>query len=1040
MRTAFLIDLPLVVLLFALAAHAAAQSGPNELKNAEALLEWLQQAPESQSEETDQDQNVQSSAIKAFEREAGNLNDEQLATRWVALLKTALEDEAKAADEGEVFGFHMHDEEEEHSQIVKVIQVLPHPRSWDAIRKELYQLADTVAAQKAVRAFALRLLGDVLSGDYADAHSHLQALQKEIAASSEPMEHRGLFYVLPELHEFIMFARRDIEAFKQDIDHRIKEYELAAKMEMEDDYDDDLELPDIVMLLGEEEATPLLKRALALNVPVELKSGTPTYRLAQKLALQEIDNAKAPSWQLCEDFGATALFEAYYERFPQTEQKLDQAVQGIQMTPEMLRAVQSMKDESRWRSRHNEAIHYYWIGLVLQRKPDKATRFIADQNVLGGEEDGLNYRLLSGQKIPPRHYSKIYRFLSDLLTAHPEYDLWSSFIHFAALINNPQAALDLLDRKLADDTLDQPVRRSLLSVKINALLAAGQLETAIGHIRKTLGTAKGETRTRAIEQLIELGVATENKALAMEGLALMGEQLDSDPRSGWRYDRTQLIAAYIKLGELDQAYEMTSRSLKSELHGGESSDMYPSMGGHGESVEFLELLVAIYVEQERYDDVIYLLDHAPWWGVKDAAQWISLHQPWHYGWRSSSDGSFVRHVALAFHKTGKSDVALRLMDARMSDDQSDDDDYRLLLSIGPDNLVERLDRLASLDRFEERPLIWKAHVLCEKGQLEDALSIVKQAIAIDPSDGEQPKGRRMHAYAVLADILGQMNQKEDEALYRKVVRAIRMSERADELASAGLATDAINLYRQSLNLFSDAYCIQSRIALKLASQGDMKAAADHYRRAFELMPDSFGQIESHCFGCEGVFAGQYAQQIATEVFADRVSKSPDNPQVYYLLGLLQEEQNKMEQAVGNFQKAVSLDPDYFNAWDKLLDLSSTFYVSSEVANDAAANLIRLDPLARRFGHYSLVRMTDLKKLWLLYDQLEAPQIEQPESIYPLAAATRLADQYQSMAGDQFMFEPDYDGDDDGPATPGKAVAQHQAIGVIAQLLAYSQEP
>lgn len=107
MRTAFLIDLPLVVLLFALAAHAAAQSGPNELKNAEALLEWLQQAPESQSEETDQDQNVQSSAIKAFEREAGNLNDEQLATRWVALLKTALEDEAKAADEGEVFGFHM---------------------------------------------------------------------------------------------------------------------------------------------------------------------------------------------------------------------------------------------------------------------------------------------------------------------------------------------------------------------------------------------------------------------------------------------------------------------------------------------------------------------------------------------------------------------------------------------------------------------------------------------------------------------------------------------------------------------------------------------------------------------------------------------------------------------------------------------------------------------------------------------------------------------------------------------------------------------
>ena len=51
--------------------------------------------------------------------------------------------------------------------------------------------------------------------------------------------------------------------------------------------------------------------------------------------------------------------------------------------------------------------------------------------------------------------------------------------------------------------------------------------------------------------------------------------------------------------------------------------------------------------------------------------------------------------------------------------------------------------------------------------------------------------------------------------------------------------------------FADAYCIQSRLALRYSELGDYVKAEQHYQRAFELMPDSFGRIESHCFGCEG---------------------------------------------------------------------------------------------------------------------------------------------------------------------------------------------
>ena len=34
------------------------------------------------------------------------------------------------------------------------------------------------------------------------------------------------------------------------------------------------------------------------------------------------------------------------------------------------------------------------------------------------------------------------------------------------------------------------------------------------------------------------------------------------------------------------------------------------------------------------------------------------------------------------------------------------------------------------------------------------------------------------------------------------------------------------------------------------------------------MPDSFGRVESHCFGCERAFEGQRAQSLAEKIFTE----------------------------------------------------------------------------------------------------------------------------------------------------------------------------
>ncbi|MEO6183162.1 MAG: tetratricopeptide repeat protein, partial [Verrucomicrobiota bacterium] len=300
--------------------------------------------------------------------------------------------------------------------------------------------------------------------------------------------------------------------------------------------------------------------------------------------------------------------------------------------------------------------------------------------------------------------------------------------------------------------------------------------------------------------------------------------------------------------------------------------------------------------------------------------------------------------------------------------------YELLISLGEKPALSKLDELFALDQFEERPLIWKAELLRRENKLEEAEKVVRQAISIDPSDGEQGPNDRLRAYAVLADIREARGDKKEADFFRGAVNAILLSEKADKFYTAGLLKPAIKMYEDSLNLFADAYCIQSRLAIQLSELGLHDEAEAHYRRAYELMPDSFGRVESHCFGCERAFEGQRAQSLAEKVFSDFAKKSPNKPQVHYLLGYLREEQERYAEALPHFQTAVRLDPAYLNAWKKLQELAKHVRLPKQEHNEIAFNILRLDPLSRHV-HSSFENVTDPVGLW---NAVETGQKQQPE--------------------------------------------------------------
>ena len=200
-----------------------------------------------------------------------------------------------------------------------------------------------------------------------------------------------------------------------------------------------------------------------------------------------------------------------------------------------------------------------------------------------------------------------------------------------------------------------------------------------------------------------------------------------------------------------------------------------------------------------------------------------------------------------------------------------------------------------------------------------------------------------------------------------------------------MLTRAANLYNEALTHFADAYCIQFRLAQRLAELGDNAGAEEHYRRAYELMPGSFGRVESFCLECERAFAGLKEQNIAEKAFSKLAAKMPQKPQVHYMLGYLRNEEERYRDALPEFEQAVKLDPDYLNAWIAIGGLEEQMHLPPKLCNEVALNELRLDPLRRHCGP-DVDGATDLSALWDAVETTKGLAPVVPDILFSLKAS------------------------------------------------------
>jgi tetratricopeptide (TPR) repeat protein len=772
-------------------------------------------------------------------------------------------------------------------------------------------------------------------------------------------------------------------------------------------------VPDLVTAAGEDEAAKLLVEAFALPVRIELRSGGRTAELAKRLLVEgALKPARLP-WSLANWRGdavndesakdVVAVYDALKKQFPQ---------QLLEKTP----------GDSDWNRGRALAVMAYALAIVGRGEEGAVLLTQA-----GPDASGLPYHAQVTAEAAGAVWDMVVR------TADGGKG-WSQLKALAAHANRGAELTAYAAKQAAEAEANSEAAKLWRAREGWALIGAEKIDDGLAVLEPVMEMrpVAGEKQwarewSESAAQLLLLAKAIERPELAKTWAGKFAVDLKNPKGPAWNngglfdaFAKQQMSAGNVALIEelLRARIDAGAKPAKRGMFGGHSSD-----GDDEQPVDLRETtrqLADVIGRQGRHADVVALLAESPNWGATDVAQASGY-----------DDGSVWRPLALvaaeSLQAVDRTAEAVAVLEALLIQRSGYDPAYGLYTRIRGQEAVPFLEKLLAADRFEERPLIWLASLQLATGDTAKAETTIQRAIATDPSDGEQPKGDRMRAYAVLREVALKKGDAAQAEFLAGVLAAIRRSEDADDIAAAGLAARAISEYQLALESFSDAYCIQSRLARTLAEQNRASEAAEHYKRAFELMPDSFGRVESHCFGCERAFAGEDAQSIAEKVFTGMAEKADAKPQVYYLLGYLRMEQERWEEAAVHFTRAVEADADYLNAWKKLAEVLPNTQRPRAEQDRVAFKLIALDPSGKR-GSSGASGVRDLPALWRAYAAAGEAGLSVPEKVFPLGDKAKKGKAVEEDDGMNFMHERKR------PHTPAGRLAEHDVLRAITQAL------
>ncbi len=974
---------------------AAVPNETNELKGADEVLNLLAGDSESSSKETLNHAEALLRDIQHF-RTSAVKSDTEISKKWIELARRSKNwnsvqqvEAASVIDEvtGKPVGFH------------SVVASLANPDTWNTLHQDVWKLQSN---EKELFVPGLQFLTASLVNDFA---GQSQAMEKlEAIAQLLPEEKSAVASkAINNLKGLVADANDNTQAVLEQVSYRINEPE---------EYQSSIDIPDVVSILGKDKAEEWLREALTqATVSIVIPVGEETRKLARTLAIQLVPGLKVAHWDLVTGLDSDVLFEAFDKISKNNAGNYSAYAPGI-----------------------DQAKANYLVTLIVKNRIDAATAYakkIVEEDRIRLSDETIKELESSG------HATEVQAFLHQLLSSSPSLPIWDVYIEISAYTGRGRQAVDLIRSLIDEIKLSEELKSQLELSYIDALLAVDEVDEAVSNIIEKLERANPEDQSKFGLKLAELGRVLANPEWLQQGLSFTLESMNStkgDLQSYWRNDQLQKILSLLRqLGRYSEAENLVVDNLQSNIevikgYGknlGDQAEVYLVAYSRPAGLE----LLGIYHDSQNWEDLIGILEGFPYWGAEDLSDFYAV--------KDSREIPVGLYVAKALKELGNNAEALEILTSLLRTKSDFDPIYQLFLDVAGADPHPILDELYKIDQFEERPLIWKAKAILDAGDLNSAEKHIRDAIKIDPSDGDQGKDHRMRAYSVLADILEKKGSLSEAADYRLAVQSIRISEDADDFFQVGLFSRAISMYSDAEQLFSGAYCVQSRLAIQLTKQGRYREAEGHYRKAYRLMPESFGRVESHCFGCESVFDDHRAQPIAEAVFSELERETPEKAQIYYMRGYLKKEQGKYSEAIEFFRKAIWLDASYLNAWKQLYDASKKVRIEAWERDSAAMMLLELDPLGRHVKP-DLSRVTALAELWKKSERAINLRARKPSSLYPLKASAQYLKSIDHKLSTSFsvLMSMIATQDEEGnkSTTPGAVVANTDIVSTVANLI------
>lgn len=697
-------------------------------------------------------------------------------------------------------------------------------------------------------------------------------------------------------------------------------------------------VPDLVRQFGKERAESILHKILEGSGIFTRFMGAESQDLAMAVVVATLSTQKRPQWYLARGLADFPYVAALVGRFGEGafEQFGTSGAAGV----------------------------IYALGLAKRGQVDEAERVLAIADPWSS--DLTTYVNGGWDK------QTLFDLVATLLNRKPLDALWPLYSALGRSLGRSEEVAQCLDRWISSPDLTPRSRAICLAQRASIDLAQGRTKAAIAAYEECV---RLDARQYA-DTLLRLAAVVRDR----EALDFVAEAAKS---MGTDVNRLDLFGAYLSQGRffdaqaavLLAAQDTQNVNLRAEGQG-RLLDAYPGRGVQ---------LAHLYYKAGRPAEILTLLDEYPSWGANDLFDLVDYRSDSYYSIERGEIEPLGFYAAWAFGKAGRTPLAVRILHSLIAFEPYSDAAYALLNELEGEAALAFYDQRVGTNPWDARALVWKGDLLLRTGKPKEAEASVRTAMALDPTG----VSTRRFELEILANILEANGDQTGASSFRQRVEAARIADQGDRERRVGLYSQAVEHYRQSLDLSPAHGGVQARYAQALESLGNHREAVAAYMKSLELLPGHRGAAIE--LPDERILQNETDRQLARSTLESMRRAYPRDPGILVALGQFESRMGNDKEALASYEEAARIDPRYFQARLGIASLASSGVASREQIEKALLALISLAPGWARY-YYILPAygsISDKSALWLAYHKATSSAPGPPVGpLYPLEASKR----------------------------------------------------